>query len=88
MKTFDTLFQIINYLQEHGYAYDFNLCTGHIQCRALKLKLHTEDFDVDEIHRFEGMSNTDDSSSLYTISSKKELRDCYSHDDSCTGNEF
>ena len=55
MKTFDTLSQTMTHLQKQGYTYDFNLCSGHIECNALKLKLHPEDFDVDEMHRFEGL---------------------------------
>ena len=33
-----------------------------------------EDFDVDETHRFEGMSSTDDNSVLYAISSKDGIK--------------
>ncbi|ASV30910.1 MULTISPECIES: phosphoribosylpyrophosphate synthetase [Flavobacteriaceae] len=74
MKTFDTLSQTMTHLQKQGYTYDFNLCSGHIECNALKLKLHPEDFDVDEMHRFEGMSSTDDNSVLYAISSKNGIK--------------
>ncbi|WP_111309777.1 phosphoribosylpyrophosphate synthetase [Confluentibacter sediminis] len=74
MKTFDTLSETMAYLQKKGYFTDFNLCSEHIECNALKLKLHPEDFDVDEVHRFEGMSSTDDNSVLYAISSKKGVK--------------
>ncbi|MAS18664.1 MAG: phosphoribosylpyrophosphate synthetase [Leeuwenhoekiella sp.] len=74
MKTFDILSQTMIHLQEQGYTYDFNLCSGHIECNALKLKLHPEDFDVDEMHRYEGMSSTDDNSVLYAISSKNGIK--------------
>ncbi|MGJ8593774.1 MAG: phosphoribosylpyrophosphate synthetase [Aquaticitalea sp.] len=74
MKTFDTLSETMAYLQNKGYSTDFNLCSEHIECNALKLKLHPEDFDVDEVHRFEGMSSTDDNSVLYAISSKKGVK--------------
>jgi hypothetical protein len=74
MKTFDTLSQTMTHLQKQGYTYDFNLCSGHIECNSLKLKLHPEDFDVDEMHRFEGMSSTDDNSVLYAISSKNGIK--------------
>lgn len=70
MRTFDTLSETMAYLQEKGYIHDFNLKVKHIECNPLKLKLHPEDFDVDEMHRFEGMSSTDDNSVLYAISSK------------------
>lgn len=61
-------------LQKQGYTYDYNLCSGHIECNSSKLKLHPEDFEVDEMHRFEGMSSTDDNSVLYAISSKKGIK--------------
>ena len=74
MQTFDTLSETMTYLQEQGYTNDFNLCSGHIECNALKLKLHPEDFVVDALHRFEGMSITDDNSVLYAISSKNGMK--------------
>ncbi|MEZ7496988.1 phosphoribosylpyrophosphate synthetase [Leeuwenhoekiella aequorea] len=74
MQIYDTLSETMTYLQEQGYTNDFDLCSGHIEYNALKLKLHPEDFDVDEIHRFEGMSSTDDNSVLYAISSKNEMK--------------
>jgi|TARA_R110000744_G_scaffold377983_1_gene493556 hypothetical protein len=69
MKNYDTLSETMAHLQKNGYTTDFNLKTEHLECNALKLKLHPEDFDVDETHRFEGMSSTDDNSVLYAISS-------------------
>lgn len=74
MENYDTLSTIMTQLQKQGYAYDFNLCSGHIECNSLKLKLHPEDFEVDVMHRFEGMSSTDDNSVLYAISSKKGIK--------------
>lgn len=74
MKTFDTLSETMDYLQKIGYTADFNLKCEHIECNALKLKLHPEDFDIDEVHRYEGMSSTDDNSVLYAISSKKGVK--------------
>ena len=74
MKNYDTLSETMAHLQKKGYTTDFNLKTEHLECNALKLKLHPEDFDVDETHRFEGMSSTDDNSVLYAISSKNGIK--------------
>ncbi|WP_339841909.1 phosphoribosylpyrophosphate synthetase [uncultured Maribacter sp.] len=74
METYDTLSEGIHNLQKRGYTYDFNLKHEHIECNALKLKLHPEDFEVDEFYRFEGMSSTDDNSILYAIHSKKGIK--------------
>lgn len=74
MDNYDTLSEAMNGLKTKGYTYDFNLCLGHIECNSLKLKLHPEDFEVDLVFRFEGMSSTDDNSVLYAISSKKGIK--------------
>ena len=74
MKNYDTLSEAMNGLKADGYNYDFNICLGQIECNSLKLKLHPEDFEVDKMYRFEGMSSTDDNSVLYAISSKKGIK--------------
>jgi len=70
MKNYDTLSEAIKDLQKRGYSYDFNLTPECLECASLKLEINPEDFEVDEIYRFEGMSSTDDNSILYAISSK------------------
>ena len=74
MKNYDTLSEAINDLQANGYTYDFNLKPECLQCASLKMEIQPEDFDVDETHRFEGMSSTDDNSVLYAISAKDGIK--------------
>jgi len=74
MKTLDTLSETMTYLNGKGYTVNFNLKEEHIECHALKLKIHPEAFDVDETHRFEGMSSAGDNSVLYAISSKNGIK--------------
>ena len=74
MNNYDTLSEAINDLQQRGYVYDFNLKPECLQCASLKMEIQPEDFDVDETHRFEGMSSTDDNSVLYAISSKDGIK--------------
>lgn len=71
MKDFETLSQAMNALREEGYSDDFNLKKQYLECRGAKQKISPKDFTVDKFYRFEGMSNPDDSSILYAISSKK-----------------
>ncbi|NEW80103.1 MAG: phosphoribosylpyrophosphate synthetase [Gelidibacter sp.] len=81
MKNYDTLSEAINDLQLRGYTYDFNLKPECLECASLKIEVHPENFKVDEIYRFEGMSSVDDNSILYAISSingiKGTLVDAY-----------
>ena len=74
MKDYETLSEAVDDLQKRGYTQDFNLKPHCLQCVSLKLELRPEDFDVDEVHRFEGMSSTDDNSVIYAISSSEGIK--------------
>jgi len=74
MKTFETLSGAIQELKKDGYEYDFNLHPDAIECADLKRKLRPEEFHVDAVYRFEGMTNPDDSSVLYAISGLEGLK--------------
>lgn len=74
MKNYETLSEAINDLKKRGYTYDFNLKPESIMCYSKKLKIHPEDFKVDETYRFEGMSSVGDNSVLYAISFNKEVK--------------
>ncbi len=67
---FDTLSEAITDLQNRGYSEDLNLQSDCLECKALDYKLYADQFEVDEMHRFEGDSNPDDSSILFAISSE------------------
>ncbi len=69
METYDTLSEAIDALKKKGYVHDFNLHPEWIECLPLQLVLGPSEFHVDQVHRFEGMTDPDDSSVLYAISS-------------------
>lgn len=69
MKTFETLTEAMVDLRNRGYVHDFNLHSEWIECQPLNLQLKPTEFHVDEVHRFEGMNNPDDSSILFAIQS-------------------
>lgn len=74
MKTFETLSQAITELKVRGYTNDFNLHPEWIECPTLDRKLLPDEFHVDEVHRFEGATNPDDSAVLYAIASTGGLK--------------
>ncbi len=68
MKDYGTLSQAINKLKlEEGYEHDFNLLDEKIELKSQKEQYNTDEFDVDKVLRFEGMSNPDDNAILYAI---------------------
>ena len=74
MKTFETLSQTITSLKGRGYTNDFNLHPEWIECPTLDARFRPDEFHVDEVHRFEGMTNPDDSAVLYAIASTGGLK--------------
>ncbi len=74
MKTIETLSEAITDLRKRGYEHDFNLRSEWLECQKLNLQLKPVDFHVDEVHRFEGMTNPDDSSILFAIQSPHGIK--------------
>lgn len=71
---YDTLVDAINGLKAKGYTYDFNLKEDCLHCAGAGRTLSPEEFEVTEVHRFEGMTSPDDNSVLYAIESHDGLR--------------
>lgn len=68
MKDYGTLSQAINKLKlEEGYKHDFNLLDEKIELKTEKKSFGVEEFEVDKVLRFEGMSNPGDNAILYAI---------------------
>jgi hypothetical protein len=74
MKNFETLSEAIQDLKTRGYENDFNLHPEWIECSPLNLILPPSKFHVDEIYRFEGANNPDDSSVLFAIQSEDGIK--------------
>lgn len=71
MESYATLSQAINALRKKGYTEDFNLHPDCLKCYSLDVKFEPDSFEVDDVYRFEGASNPDDSSILFAISSEQ-----------------
>jgi len=69
MTTYETLHEAINGLKSQGFTLDFNLREDCIECGETG-RLDPDSFEITEVHRFEGMTNPDDSSVLYAIEGK------------------
>ncbi len=70
----ETLSEAINELKKRGYDNDYNLHPEWIECPSKNLKLKPIQFHVDEVHRFEGATNPDDSAVLFAISSTAGMK--------------
>lgn len=70
---YDTLSEAVNDLLKRGYITDFLLLEEKdcLLCKNHSLELSPEDFTIDEVYRFEGMTDPADESIVFAISSAK-----------------
>ena len=68
MEYYGDLLAAIKGLKTRGYTLDFNIQRDRLVCDEGDFDCHPHEFTVDEYHRFEGMSSTDDNSIIYAIS--------------------
>lgn len=66
---FATVTDAIKWLEDHGYTYDFNLDNDCLSYDGGQKRLNPEDFNIDQVLRFEGMTDPGDENVLYAISS-------------------
>ena len=74
MKAYATSTEAMIALKNKGYTEDFNLHPEWLVCSSLDMRLRPEEFHVDEVIRFEGMNDPDDSEVLFAISSTKGVK--------------
>jgi len=68
-KNLGTLSETLNALQAQGYTLDFNVRQDCLACHKTNTVLSPDEFEIDEVYRFEGASNPDDQAVVYAISS-------------------
>src|SRR5687767_5821938 len=71
MKRYDTLSEAVNDLTNRGYTFNFNIKQTCIECVENTIQVHPEEFEIDEWHRFQEMSDVGDETIVYAISSEK-----------------
>ena len=60
MNNYDTVTEAVNDLKARGYNIDFNLAFDQIICPNDNISLKPHEFEIVEVHRFEGESNPSD----------------------------
>ena len=73
MYNYITVTEAVEGLEGRGYSKDFNV---HPErecqiCQKTGISLSPDEFEIDEIYRFEGMTDPGDEMIVYAISSKK-----------------
>ena len=74
IATYDTVSEAVHQLKKRGYNLDFNIEFDCIVCDQHPHRLPPSEFEIAEVHRFEGASDPGDSAIVYAIESKHGLK--------------
>lgn len=70
MESYDTVTAALAGLKTKGYSLDFNMDDKSIHCAEHDISLHPDEFEIIEVHRFEGDTNPSDEEVVYAVESK------------------
>ncbi len=74
MITYDTVSEAVNGLKKRGYTTDFNLEFDRLICQATAAELQPKDFEITEMHRFEGMTDPADEAVVFAIEGNNGMK--------------
>ena len=69
METYDTVVYALNGLKARGYTVNFNIAFDKLMCTDNKICLNPNEFEIVEVHRFEGETNPADEDVVYAVES-------------------
>ncbi|MBK9530715.1 MAG: phosphoribosylpyrophosphate synthetase [Chitinophagaceae bacterium] len=70
MESYDTVVAALNGLKARGYTVNFNIAFDKLTCSDDNICLNPDEFEIVEMHRFEGNSNPADEDVVYAVESK------------------
>jgi hypothetical protein len=71
MRTYETVSEAVNDLVRRGYTNNFRIRKDCLECLENGIQIRPEEFEVDEVHRFEGMTDPGDENIVLAISSAR-----------------
>lgn len=70
MDNYDTVTGALTGLKVKGYTMDFNIAFDKLICRENNFCLNPHEFEITEVHRFEGATDPGDEAVVYAVESK------------------
>ena len=70
MKNYDTVTEAVQDLTARGYSVNFNIAFDKLICSENKICLNPDQFEIVEVHRFEGETNPSDEDVVYAVEAK------------------
>ena len=72
MIYYETVSEAVNGLKSRGYSLDFNLKENCLICNQLEFSI--DQFEITEVHRFEGNTDPADEAAVYGIASSNGMK--------------
>jgi hypothetical protein len=69
MESYDTVVDALTGLKARGYSINFNIAFDKLICSEYKTILNPNEFEIVEVHRFEGNTNPADEDVVYAVES-------------------
>jgi hypothetical protein len=69
MRAYESPADALDDLKKRGYEADFELHLNCLYCNDLDVRLYEEEFHIDEVYRFKGISNPSDNAVVYALTS-------------------
>lgn len=69
MESYDTVVDALAGLKAKGYSINFNIAFDKLICSENKTFLNPNEFEIVEVHRFEGNTNPADEDVVYAVES-------------------
>lgn len=73
MHNYDTVVDALNGLKARGYTINFNIAFDKLICSDNRICLNPHEFEIVEMHRFEGNSNPADEDVVYAVRIKSGI---------------
>lgn len=70
MDNYDTVTEALTALKTKGYTMDFNIAFDKLICHENNFCLNPHEFEITEVHRFEGATDPGDEAVVYAVESK------------------
>lgn len=70
MQSYDTVSQAVADLKKRGYTVDFNIAFDKLICSDNRYCFEPSQFEITEVHRFEGNTDPGDEAAVYAVESR------------------
>src|SRR3954453_17780728 len=68
MNIYDTVTDVLTDLANRGYTAEFTLKPDYLYCHDKQIRLNADQFNIDELYRFEGNTAPADETIVYAVS--------------------